>query len=835
MATIDDALINFEKYLCDFELLLKQDLSESDTRSKVVDKIFIDVLGWQEHDIKREGHVDHGYFDYKLTLPGIHLIVEAKKQFVEFKLPVNHTSVTLKTLLNGNADVIKQIRDYAVDCAIQNGIITNGKQFIIGKFYNTDGTDWKNNKCLVFNGFEDIKKRFIEFFNNLDRDSIIQNGGFIFNLTQVANNYNKIISMLSVRDEELIRNNLSTRLTPIIDKIFGEIFIDDVEDDDEFIKECFVETLETKKNRDEIERLFEDNAPNLAEVNPTKNIDNLALEISNEIDLYDISIKEIAPPKPIIIVGSKGAGKTTFINFLFKKKINDDVLKKFPFVYIDFRKYFDHEKSLDTKSITTDILKMLYEKYPDLNLHSNKALKRIYFKEIKIRDESVWEEFKKNDPETYRIKLSTFLEEMINNSSHHLEMLSKYLIRDHRLRLIIIIDNADQFDLKIQEDVFLFANSLNKKSHCGIFVSLREGYYYKWRNAPPFDAFESNVYHVTVPRYSEILQKRINYTLLKIQEKSDSFESASSELQKEIQRVIEFLSSIKNSVFDDSNFEIIDFLSNTTFPNIREGLKVFKTFLTSGHTNVQEYIERELFKISDKRITIPLHEFIKAIGLNNKLYYNHEHSLIKNIFYPVQDSSDHFLKSHILKYLHTKFTNGGVNSKLEQYSVLTQEFINLGCNINIVQKEIIDLLKSGLLESENIISDTEWDNLPKEDFNISISSKGYYYFTNLKNRFHYLDLVLQDVPIFENKYFQEILKIFPIADAKGKRFLFDRKNALSIFIEYLKYEETKQSKEILKRYGSVLDDMLVNGLNKDLININNLTGTADTQSNLTID
>jgi GTPase SAR1 family protein len=822
MSTIEHAIRNFDLLVAEFEALKQMDISESDTRSKVIDKILKDVLNWNEQDISREGHVDHGYYDYKITLPGIHIIVEAKKQFAEFKLPLYHKTATLNSLLLGNKDVITQIREYASDSGVPNGIVTNGKQFIIGKFLNIDGSNWKTNKCLIYNGFEDIRERFIEFYNNLERNTIIQNGGFLFSISPLTHDFNKVISSLTERDDELIRNKLSTRLTPIIDKIFGEIFLEEVEDDDEFIKECFVETLETKKNKDEIEKLFDDNAPSLHEVNPTKNTDNIAASISQEIESYDISIKEAYPPKPIIIVGSKGAGKTTFINYLFKKKLDSDILKNFPYIYIDFRKYFDHENSYDVKRITNDILVSIYEKYPELELHSNSVLKRIYFKEIKLNNESVWEEFIKNDPENYRKKLSSFLEEQIRDSSKHLEMLSKYLIRDRRIRLIIIIDNADQFDQKIQEDVFLFSNSLSRRSHCGIFVALREGYYYKWRNSPPFDAFESNVYHVTVPRYSEILQKRINYTLIKIDEKTNKSKPLNDEIRQEYQRVIEFLSSIKNSVFDSSNSEIIDFLSRTTFPNIREGLKVFKTFLTSGHTNVQEYIERELFKVSEKQITIPIHEFVKAIGLNNKLYYNHEHSLIKNIFYPVEGSSDHFIKSRILKYLSNKLLKEGGNNKLEQYSILTQAFVNFGYNINIIQKEIIELLKFGMLESENIISDTEWEKLPGEDFNICISLKGFYYYSNTKNRFYYLDLILQDIPIFDSSSFAELIKVFPKPDEKGKRFLFDRRNAVNLFIKYLEKQELNQSKEVLTNFGSIVLEMRNSGLNQDFAIIDSL-------------
>ena len=91
--------------------------------------------------------------------------------------------------------------------------------------------------------------------------------------------------------------------------------------------------------------------------------------------------------------------------------------------------------------------------------------------------------------------------------------MSDHLIKGRHIRLCIVIDNADQFDSEIQKTVFLFAQSLNKKGNISIIIALREGYYYKWRQLPPFDAFPSNVYHITAPPYKEVLQKRINYAL----------------------------------------------------------------------------------------------------------------------------------------------------------------------------------------------------------------------------------------------------------------------------------------------------------------------------------
>src|SRR5690606_30212050 len=125
---IDSSKDEFKKFLKDFENLKNFDISESDTRSKVIDRIFINVLNWREEDIQREGHIDSGYFDYKFSLPGFHLIVEAKKQYINFNLPINTKKVSISTIYKENEEVINQIRNYTSDSGIDYGIITNGHQ-----------------------------------------------------------------------------------------------------------------------------------------------------------------------------------------------------------------------------------------------------------------------------------------------------------------------------------------------------------------------------------------------------------------------------------------------------------------------------------------------------------------------------------------------------------------------------------------------------------------------------------------------------------------------------------------------------------------------------------
>lgn len=260
------------------------------------------------------------------------------------------------------------------------------------------------------------------------------------------------------------------------------------------------------------------------------------------------------------------------------------------------------------------------------------------------------------------------------------------MIRERRKRLIVIVDNADQFDSKIQEQVFLFAHSLARTAFCGSVISLREGYYYKWRFSPPFDAYESNVYHITAPKYSEVLQKRIDFALEKV-----SLNGTTRGIEKgytvEIHNhsVIEFLSGLRNSLFSDHNTELIGFLNRTTYPNIREGLRIFKHYLTSGHTNIAEHVLRERFNPRENgRQVIPIHEFVKSIGLHNKLYFNSDISVIHNLFIPPIDSNDHFLKMYLLKELYDTLEKNGSAGKYISSKFIIEKFVSFGYRLNTV-------------------------------------------------------------------------------------------------------------------------------------------------------
>lgn len=819
MVTIDEARTKFELYKTHFEEYKDQDLSESDTRSKLIDFLFIDVLGWSERDIKREGHVDSGFYDYHFKTAGFSFVIEAKREFNDFVLPnTKSRRIQAGTLQKGNEEVIGQIQAYLMDLGDDTGIITNGKQFIIGKFISINGNPWKNNKCLVFKSIEDVDKNFVEFWNALSKESVIKNKG-IQGLSIIEDTFSKtLISSIEEKDNEITRNDLSTALVKVIDSVFGDIFsLSKDEDNIDFIKACYVENKEVIKNKAELHGIFSDDPPKFSEVKKVSNYPHVKQQITDEVMNYPAEKRQSPTPKPIIIIGSRGAGKTTFIHSLFIDNQSDTSLASYPFVYVNLMKYYSHTGLLDFEKISHDIINEIDTSYPNLEIFSNKVLKQIYITEINNKNKGVWANLKEDDPKEYEKRLSSFLDEQINKNQEHLESINLYLTREIHKRIILVFDNADQLSDDIQSSVFLFAASLNKNAKYGVIISLREGYYYQWRNKAPFDAFESNVYHIAAPDYGQVIQKRIDYAIDNISI-DDTAKGSLGDFHYEVSssRVIDFFNSIQKSLFHKGNAPILDFLSETTFPNIREGLRVFKCFLMSGYTEVEQYILRAQDKKHVNQNPIPIHEFIQSVGLENRMYYDHESSNIPNLFYPMSDGSDHFLKIYILKHLAEKLDRDGRNNKYVDVNSILSEFQEYGYSEIDISSEITRMIGKNLIDTDGSISDTSWERLVSTSTKICITLKGAYYLYKGIIRFHYFDLVIQDTPITDKTVYQNMRSVFPIRDAEGNREMKNRILSIMMFVRYLEMKIEKLPNDLIHKYGNIVSDIRFHGLDYDL-------------------
>lgn len=807
--TYNESYDNFQFFLKEFNIYEEVNISESDTRSKIIDNLFINVLGWNESDIEREGHIPSGYFDYIFKTANFQFVLEAKKNLVEINLPKNSKNIKIKTIYSANKELFDQIRKYVIDKSLLIGVITNGHHFVISKFNNNDGIDWKENDCILFHSLEDIKLKYIEFYNLLSKESILKNQRIIITKNSNLKVGKTISNVLNLDKTYLTRNELSANLIPILNLFFSEIYSTLELDKSELLRACYVDNENIKKQISEIKSLFQDEHIVLDNrIKPAKNFPSIRKQLINEIN-HPLG-QEI---NPIIIIGNKGVGKTTFINYFIQTEDSKLLSQSRPVVYVDF-KNFTPQMVKDSNYVISQIINSLITSYPNLKLDEYNVLTQIYIKEISSNLKGTWLPIKNNTDELNK-KKSDFLEKMIASPIEHLKAIGKYILNHLKKRLCLILDNVDQLIEDSQKELFLLSHSLSKEFSSLVIISLREGYFYKWRTQPPFDAYLSNVYHITAPNFTKVLEKRFSYLFSKYSFSDLKGESENKTIKVTPETLKKLLENINSSFFKSENLEILSFLQEFTFPNIREGLELFKTFIISAHTKLLDYMNSDLYNI-------PLRDFVNAIALESKLYYNKD-SIIKNIFIPAKDNNNHFTKFRILYYLlqiHEQNHKDYYDNSDSYYNV----FQGNGYEKIILTNELVELIEFDLIETNNFYSDTSERIEITTETQIRISSKGACYLKTLIPSFQYIDLVLQNTPILDNNFFDKLKEKFPQVESSKKRDLRKRLSSVLVFMEYLKsqssfdYINSNSNFEAFKI--DICEYIYENGLNSDVRNIN---------------
>lgn len=406
MTAIDSAYTKFESlislYVC---YVGETKLNESDTRSKLIDYIFKDVLLWDEREINREGYVNEGFYDYEIASPVFKFIVEAKKCFSEFNLPATGNRVKLRTIYRGNKSKIDQIRKYIFERSLQYGVLTNGRQFIVAKFVNQTGTDWQDSDAVFFKSHDDILEHFNMFYELLSRERVLRNTKIKIRTEDTpAQSLDNLD--LAYKFSKLNRNHASPQLIPILNSIFDDLIKSASLQDKTILKECYVENEDVKKNYSELASIFSDDPPDfdgrIAKVQNTKNTQRQIKE-----DLLNLQLS----PSPIVVIGSAGCGKTTFIRNFFQVELSESEKKKRPVIFIDFIEYSsDIIRSI--QMLCTRLIQILSDAHPDLNLNDRSVLKTIYRKQIAERRAGLWDEPNISE-EQIESKITLFLEEAL--------------------------------------------------------------------------------------------------------------------------------------------------------------------------------------------------------------------------------------------------------------------------------------------------------------------------------------------------------------------------------------------------------------------------------------
>ncbi|MFX0206664.1 MAG: hypothetical protein ACFFDT_11820 [Candidatus Hodarchaeota archaeon] len=763
---VDRAFECFKKLVGSINL----SLSESDSRAKIIDPIFKDCLGWDEGDITREEHIHRGFVNYIFKInKRVMFVLEAKKIGSSFNIPLALRRRRYKISGSISTDrKIKNAMDQAHKYSIESGatvaVVSNGEQFILFESFKHGGR-WRDGFCLTFRSFEDIMANFPLFWNILSKEAVLSGSlREYISKEPLPLNFTRPLDFIHNEDARSGKNVLATHMTPIISYIFR-----DLTDDSqlEILRNCYVR----QKQLTHTDRIIKSRFDKLPHYAKQFDVDWFR-ESESDAGHFQVSFEKcrefLRTQTPmgsmIILLGGIGSGKTTFIHHFFKIVMADrkDIL----WFYVDFRKSHPDLDRIE-EFVYTSIIQH-YQTYYQTNMED--ALKSVGLSSIEPNSES----------------MLVFLT----------------MLRYMGYTVSIVLDNVDQHSYTsplYQERLFELAQNLTHNFKTISILTLREESFFRSTRSGVLDAYHIPKFHIESPNFEQLLRNRIDYALnfLDKDEKEVVKITKSPFSNKETVRL--FFIIIRNSIRKTRRVgrDILRFIDDISGGNMRQALRFFNTYMTSGNTDVEEMISIELNVPPNSppahHYQIPLHHMVRSIILEDYRYYTSSHSHIMNVFQVnPQYTNSHFIHLRILDYLY---------KRINYFVALNKGFIDI--NSIIESSEMVGINQKAIEDSLRRLSHyglVEYDNQYKDGYDtatyVKITNTGICYFERLVNSFAYLDLMLGDTLVCIEKVLQELRNRLILDHTKKKAELiqirFERTN---LFLEYLRQMEKNEFKK----------------------------------------
>ncbi|WP_333669016.1 hypothetical protein [Acinetobacter guillouiae] len=784
--------ITYAEELANYNIV---EINEAETRKKYIDHAFFKIFNWPECKVIFEDHTDTGFMDYKFINSNEKavMILEAKKTGHSFLLPNQFDDkklgffIPLKVLFTDSKikSVIEQVHSYCTDEGCQLAAISNGHQWIFFKVFE-DGKRWKDLRAFVIKSNQYFSQNFTEANNLFNYNSLIK--GSLHKWLGSHDWHNRELYYPSTKitsyGHAINSNNYASKFKSFARKYFG--IIDP--NDDEFMQACYVKERAFKKTendfreivRDSVTPFFKDKG--VININEEQEISTLEININKRLQHKKFS-------EVIVLFGGKGSGKSTFLRRIIFHNPPQYFQKNAKFIFVDLL-----ERSPDKEEIKSYIYDKMIESLDKNNvLDSSREELLIFFKdEYQLALKQDLYGFEENSTE-FNKTLNSLVRTWKNEKLNIIKKLVKKWNSNHK-GCIFILDNTDQFSNHIQDYCFQIAHLISNELNCLVIISMREERYYSSKIHGMLDAFQNSGFHISSPLTKLVFDRRINFVLTKLEDESFCLSEFNASKESTLIKVIKRFFETLRFEFKKDDGHLNSFLNSCAHGNIRIALDLFRDFIKSGYTNVDEMVN------SNTYWSIKIHQVLKPLMIPYRFFYNEELSAVPNIF-KVRDlkNGSHFTALRILQQLSINSSEGYLSiGFLKEFFNDTFDMLkDFEINIDI-------LLKSGLVESNNRI-DFYCDDVDS----IKITSYGSYFYTYLYKYFTYLELVCVDSGMFDEQKANEIAELSKLefkslrATQRVERVQIRLEKAEK-FISYLEDQEKRENERFNSNYELTL-------------------------------
>ncbi|MFL5245095.1 MAG: cold shock domain-containing protein [Gemmataceae bacterium] len=752
--------------------------SEADTRLKIIDKIFVRILGWPEKEIHLETNAGKGFIDYRLTVSGLNrLIVEAKKKARNLGIRGEHAGRSFKlngTVFNTEAaqEGIEQAINYCGHKGAELACVTNGRQWLVFRGNRVaDGMDTLEGKACVFGSLESVKESFQKFYDLLsyEADSDFRYRA-IFQEEEGQPIRSKAFKAPVRRRES--RNYLKLdQLAIDIERIMLPFFQDlGGEDDGEARRTCFVTTTESIAAEQGIARISEelrDTVRSLA----TSDVSEITEAIKRALDM---SRHEL-----ILLVGTKGSGKTTFIERFFADVLPRKLAEDCVIVRVDLA-----DCGCDSRTIITWLDQHFLEAaeravFPN-RPPSYDELVGIYWWEYKQWREGHAKHLYDTDKTAFKIEFGKHIAKRREERPHeYITHLLSRIVKGLAKIPCLVFDNADHFDVPFQEEVFKYAHSLYRACLCLVLVPITDTTSWQLARQGPMQSFYTESFFLPSPPTELVLRKRIEYLERRIAEEKPEAGRGyflSRGIPLAIENIKAFAACLQ-TVFINTG-QVADWIGRLANQDIRRCLQFTREIVSSPHLKVEEllkaYVSKTAMEVSQDEIKLAM------IRGKYDIYPANNNSFVQNIYNLVTEvDTTPLVAIRVLQYLEVAWDG---NAENDSRYVTVEQVIEYMKAMNI-EARAIRLCLNSMLETGLCLSYDPTAKRIDDCFRIQISPAGRQHLSWGLKDWVYLESMAEVTPLLESEVVSEINACLQVDLADQRR------QVIKSFAQYLISED----------------------------------------------
>ncbi|MBB5217575.1 hypothetical protein [Parapusillimonas granuli] len=760
--------------------------NEAETRHKIIDFILHDVLSWPRNRVKVEDYIAPGFADYVLTKQdGSHLLfIEAKREGIYFELPIPHangeTSCFIgiaKLLTNENIkSAMTQVRSYCIDTGCEYAGITNGHEWVFFKTFEK-GKRWNLQNAFVVRSLEFFRKEYTKARNSFSFTAIIDHASLPETLSTALPKDRSIYyprEKINSYSHTIKSNWLAARIRPAVNYYFGVIS----DEDSDFMERCYVSQREYQDTTDGMRSLIHDSISPYFEGYGVQQLDDTGKggRLGGRLTK---NLKNNIKGEVLVLFGGKGAGKSTFIKRLLHHNSPRWLLENARTCIIDLLNVPEDPAVIRDTTWTRlvaalDTEGLLQEARDQLTRH-------LFNDRFQVAEKQDLAGLSPKS-EAYNTKLNALISSWKSDRVYCAERLVAYWKSKGR-GAIVVVDNTDQYISKVQDFCFTLAQEIASTLGCVVLISMREERFYDSKIHGVLDAYQNSGFHISSPRPAEVFRKRLDYSVRLLKNENLPAPLLAGFDSKTSGATSKYFSILAREFSNDTS-PLNGFLTACAHGDIRLSLDLFRAFLLSGYTNVDEMIENGHWNFQ-------IHQVIKPVMIPDRYFYDESLSRIPNIFQlRTTRLSSHFTALRILRKL-SKGLDKGSPSYFD-IAELRAYFSETFGMLDDFEKNTDILLKHGFIEANNRL-----DEYSSSVDSIKITRYGTYMIEELAWNFTYLDLICTDCGIYDEQisnYLTEAAKEEYSLFLRGERV--ERvKVRLARVEEFIKYLESDESRE----------------------------------------